>query len=71
MVLWEAADRPCSKQLKRLIPVLLPALERYGQLGVHGERRDKLLTISAARMDRLLSQVRVVARNGQPRRTGI
>lgn len=71
MVLWEASDRLCSKRLKPLIPVLLPALARHGQLDVDGELRDKLLTISAATMDRLLSQVRVVARGGQRRRAGM
>ncbi|MER8880816.1 hypothetical protein [Mesorhizobium sp. M0684] len=71
VVLWEASDRLCSKRLKPLIPVLLPALERHGQLDVDGALRDKLLTISAATMARLLSQVRVVARGGQRRRTGM
>lgn len=48
-----------------------PALERHGRLGLDGELRDKLLTISAATIDRLLSQVRVVARGGQRRRAGM
>ena len=30
IALWEASDRICSKRLKPLIPVLLPALERHG-----------------------------------------
>ncbi|EHK55669.1 hypothetical protein [Allomesorhizobium alhagi] len=71
VLLWEASDRLCSKRLKPLIPVLLPALARHGQLDVDGELRDKLLTISAATMDRLLSQMRVVARGGQRRRAGM
>ncbi|MER9883499.1 hypothetical protein [Mesorhizobium sp. M0118] len=71
---WCCGRRPTrlrSKRLNPLIPVLLPALERHGQLDVDGELRDKLLTISAVTMDRLLSQVRVVARGGQRRRTGM
>ena len=28
IVLWEASDRVCSKRLKALLPILLPALER-------------------------------------------
>ena len=32
IVLWEASDRLCSKRLKPMIPVLLPALERHGRL---------------------------------------
>jgi len=34
IVLWEASDRLCSKRLKPIIPVLLPALERHGQLAI-------------------------------------
>jgi hypothetical protein len=30
VALWEASDRLCSKRLKPIIPVLLPALERHG-----------------------------------------
>lgn len=71
VVLWEASDRLCSKRLKPLIPVLLPALARHGRLDVGAELRDKLLTVSAATMDRLLSEVRVVARGGQRRRAGM
>ena len=29
IVLWEASDRVCGKRLKALLPILLPALERY------------------------------------------
>lgn len=32
IVLWEVSERWCSKRLKPLIPVLLPALERHGRL---------------------------------------
>ena len=34
IVLWEASDRLCSKRLKPIIPVLLPAVERHGQLAI-------------------------------------
>lgn len=71
VVLWEASDRLCSKRLKPMIPVLLPALERHGRLDLDDELQGKLLAISAATMDRLLSQVRVVARGGQRRRAGM
>ncbi|MGH0348072.1 hypothetical protein NKY44_30585 [Sinorhizobium meliloti] len=36
-----------------------------GRLDLDIELRDKLLTISAATMDRLLSEVRAVVRGGQ------
>ncbi len=71
VALWEASDRLCSKRLKPLIPILLPALERHGRLELNTELRDKLLMVSAATMDRLLSEVRVVARGGQRRRAGM
>ncbi len=71
VALWEASDHLCSKRLKPLIPILLPALERHGRLDLSTELRDKLLTVSAATMDRLLSEVRVVARGGRRRRAGM
>ena len=70
IVLWEASDRICSKWLKPLIPVLLSALERHGRISLAGDARARLLAISAATMDRLLSEVRLIARGGQRRRAG-
>ena len=70
IALWEASDRICSKRLKPLIPVLLPALERHGRIRVDDEARRRLLAVSPATMDRLLSEVRVIARGGQRRRAG-
>jgi hypothetical protein len=58
IVVWEASDRVCSKRLKPLVPVLLPALERHGRLAIGAEVRRLLLEISPASMDRLLSEVR-------------
>jgi len=52
--LWEVGDRPCGKLLKPIIPVLLSALERHGEVAVPEEVRAQLLTISAASIDRLL-----------------
>jgi hypothetical protein len=70
VALWEASDRLCSKRLKPLIPVLLPALERHGRIRVDAEAHRRLLAMSPATMDRLLSEVRVIARGGQRRRAG-
>jgi Integrase core domain len=58
IVLWEASDRVCGKRLKALLPVLLPALERNGHLKLEGEIRCKLLSMSAATIDRLLREPR-------------
>ncbi len=71
IALWEASDRLCSKRLKPLIPILLPAFERHGRLDLSSELRDKLLTVSATTMDRLPSEIRVAARGGQRQRTGM
>jgi hypothetical protein len=70
VALWEASDRICSKRLKPLIPVLLPALERHGRITLAEDARARVLAVSAATMDRLLSDIRLVARGGQRRRAG-
>lgn len=67
IILWEASDRVCGKRLKALIPVLLPALERHGHLGLDPEVRDRLMCVSAATMDRLLFEARRAA-GGRRRR---
>ena len=68
VVLWEAADRICGKRLKPLIPLLIPAMERHGHLALDEEVRVRLLTISAATIDRLLAPVRAGASGGRRRR---
>jgi hypothetical protein len=69
VVLCEASDGLCSKRLKPIIPVL-PALERHGQLAIGEVIRGRLLAVSPATIDRLLSEVRLVARGGRRRRAG-
>ena len=55
--IWFTADQPCSRKLKEIIPAWLPCYEEtYGALSE--EIRDKLLKISRATIDRLLSAVR-------------
>ncbi len=58
VVLWEVSDRVCSKRLKAMLPVLLEALEHHGHLKPDEEVRKKLLGVSAATIDRLLSETR-------------
>ena len=70
IALWEASDRLCGKRLKVIIPVLLPALERHGGLRLKDEDRALVRGISAATIDRLLSEIRAVARGGTRRRAG-
>ena len=58
IVLWEAADRICGKRLKVLIPILVEAMERHGHLQLAPVIRAKLLQVSAATIDRALSEAR-------------
>jgi Integrase core domain len=61
IVLWEAADRICGKRLKALLPTLVESMERHGHLNLEETIRERLLSLSAATIDRRLAQVRVKA----------
>ena len=65
--LWEVGDRMCGKLLASVMPDLLAALERHGELKVSPEVRALLLQVSPSTIDRLLHRHR---RGGlrQPRR---
>lgn len=63
--LWEAADHPCAKRLVPLLPVLLPALERFGEIMLAPGIREKLLDISPATADRLLQKARAACPRGR------
>jgi len=60
VVLWEASDRVCGKRLKALLPILVPALERNGHLNLDEVIRPKILSMSAATVDRMLRMPRKV-----------
>ena len=68
IVLWEGSDRVCSKRLKALIPILLPALERHGHLKLDATIRSKIFEMSAATIDRLLRAPRNATRSKRARR---
>ena len=68
IVLWEASDRVCGKRLKALLPILLPALERNGHLKLDEQLRSKVLSMSAATVDRLLRAPREARRTKAPTR---
>jgi len=61
VVLWEASDRICGKRLKAVLPILLPALERHGDVKLGEDVRRRLLTVSASTIDRLLASRRQAA----------
>ena len=66
-IVWEAADRICGKRLRQVIPGLVDAMERHGHLKLDAAVRENLLSMSAATMDRLLTTVRVTAKQGRRR----
>lgn len=56
--LWEVGDQMCGRLLVAMLPELLAALERHGELRVSPHVRELLLTISPATTDRLLTRQR-------------
>ncbi len=58
IVIWEASDRICGKRLKAALPSMVGSLERHGHLALAPHVRERLLTASAATIDRLLRPVR-------------
>ena len=71
IILWETADRICGKRLKALLPALIDAMERFGHLALACEVRAKLLSISAATIDRVLAAARQPTAEGRRRRSGV
>jgi hypothetical protein len=70
-VLWEASDRLCSKRLKALLPTLIAAMERHGHLDLHPTVKERLLRVSAATIDRLLSEARACIDGKRRRKSGV
>lgn len=69
VVLWEAADRICGKRLKAILPSLLESMESHGHLRPDPALRERLLSVSAATIDRLLSSNRSYSRPRTKRRS--
>src|SRR5207302_11031654 len=70
-VLWEAADRVCGKRLKALIPMLVDAMERHGHLDLAPIIKTKVLQVSAATIDRVLTDARSHIDGQRKRRSGV
>ena len=68
IVLWEAADRICSKRLKPSLPELLAAMERHEHLQLESEVRARVLSASHATIDRILAPIRGEAKARKKRR---
>lgn len=58
VTLWEVGDRMCGKLLAAVMPDLLAALERHGELHLPEQVRNLLLQASPATIDRLLRRHR-------------
>lgn len=56
--IWAALDGPCGKRLAPFLGEAVEAMERCGELELTPEVRAKLLSISAATIDRLLAPER-------------
>ena len=68
MKVWEAGDRMCGKLLVAVLPALVRALERHGELRLPVSVREAVISMSAATIDRRLRSWR--KRLGrQPRRS--
>jgi hypothetical protein len=57
---WESGDRMCGKLLQPVLPELLDALERHGELVLPEGVREDLLRMSASTIDRRLERYRRV-----------
>jgi len=56
--LWKICDYICSKRLAPFLSEIIPVLERWGEIKLNLKVREKLFKISAATIDRLLSDTR-------------
>lgn len=54
--IWGILNYPCGKRLAPFLPEVVSRLESHGELALSPELRKKLLTISAATVDRLLKE---------------
>ena len=68
IVVWEASDRICGKRLKAALPNLVDSMERHGHLSLDPVVRERLLSASAATLDRLLRPIRGTAGSRRKRR---
>jgi hypothetical protein len=56
--IWKICDYICSKRLAPFLSEIIPVLERWGEIKLNLKVREKLWKISAATIDRLLSDTR-------------
>jgi len=61
---WKAANQICAKRLIPFLPTLVEALERHGHLHLTEKCRSQLLSMSAAKADRILRSRRKFGHRG-------
>ena len=71
ILIWEASDRICGKRLKAAMPHLVESMERHGHLDLDHGVRERLLTASAATLDRSLKPVRTKVVGRRKRRRNL
>ena len=71
ILIWEASDRICGKRLKAALPHLVDSMERHGHLDLDIEVRSRLLSASAATLDRLLKPVKSRVSSRRKRRRNL
>ena len=71
ILVWEASDRSCGKRLKAALPHLIESMERHGHTDLDPEVRERLLTASAATLDRLLKPIRTTVASRRKRRRNL
>ena len=68
IVVWEASDRICGKRLKAALANFVDSMERHGHLSLDPVVRERLLSVRAATLDRLLRPTRANAGSRRNRR---
>jgi len=66
-LIWETGDRMCGKLLVAVMPSIVAALERHGELLVQAKVRELLLSMSASTIDRLLKKQSIRLSNLKPK----
>ena len=56
--IWAIEDCICGKRLAPFLPEIVPVLERFKELKISKETREKLLEISPATVDRMLAETK-------------
>ena len=66
-MVWETGDRMCGKLLVAVMPTIVSALERHGELKASAAVKELLLSMSASTIDRLLKGLNIRLSNVLPK----